>query len=223
MEKTDTLVMPLQDIKTIDKTSFLGLWDIKRQSSELILAGDFSPEEIVFFSSIKNERAKAQKICVRMLVRDILGEPKHIIYDKRGKPYFEDKSYNISISHSKNMASVLISKNQIPGIDIEYIDNRIEKVVDKFLSPGEQKDITDNRLIKLLLYWNAKETIYKICSEKMLNFKQDIFIHPFTLKDRGHFNGIMKGNSKREIYEINYEILDGYTLAWCLKTENDDI
>ncbi|MFH2143088.1 MAG: hypothetical protein ABIJ97_11730 [Bacteroidota bacterium] len=223
MERTETLIMPLLDIKTIDKSSFLGLWDIKRQSDELILAGDFSKEEILFFNSIKNERVKAQKICVRMLVKEILGYPKHIVYDKRGKPFFEDKSFNISISHSKNMAGVLISKNQIPGIDIEYIDNRIEKVVDKFLGKSEQMDIVKNRLIKLILYWNAKEVIYKVCSEKMLNFKQDIYIHPFILKDRGHFNGIMKKSGKKEIYEINYEIMDGYTLAWCLKTSQDDL
>ena len=114
---------------------------------------------------------------------------------------------------------MIISQSKNPGIDIEYIDNRIFKIESRFLSPAEIQNIENNRLLYLLIYWNSKEIIYKIHRKKMLNFKDEIFIHPFDIKDKGQFQGIITKKGCENSFKLHYEILENYTMVWSLKND----
>ena len=56
-----------------------------------------------------------------------------ITYDNNGKPLLNSK-YNISISHSHEIAAIAISDNSKIGLDVQLNENKIINIQDKFLS-----------------------------------------------------------------------------------------
>jgi 4'-phosphopantetheinyl transferase len=63
-----------------------------------------------------------------------------ITYNNNGKPSLNSK-YNISISHSHEMAAIVISDNSKIGLDVQLNENKIFNIQDKFLNPSEKLNI----------------------------------------------------------------------------------
>ena len=63
-----------------------------------------------------------------------------ITYNNNGKPSLNSK-YNISISHSHQIAAVAISDNSKIGLDVQLNENKIFNIQDKFLNPTEKLNI----------------------------------------------------------------------------------
>ena len=84
-----------------------------------------------------------------------------ITYNNNGKPSLNSK-YNISISHSHQIAAVAISDNSKIGLDVQLNENKIFNIQDKFLNPTEKLNIGENPSLKILtMIWTSKESIYK--------------------------------------------------------------
>jgi len=203
---------------TIDENSFLSVIKIHESSEALLKKVQLNDYDRDIFDKIKNEKIKAQWLSVRLLVSELLNENKHIVYDKHDKPHLSDKSYNISISHTKDLVAVLLSKDKLAGIDIEYKSNRILKIINKFLNKQEISDLEkDNEIVKYLLYWNAKETLYKLYGKKNLIFKDNLLISSFKLNNEGSFNGEIQIDNNNKDHVLNYKVFNDFTLVWCLK------
>jgi 4'-phosphopantetheinyl transferase len=95
------------------------------------------------------------------LINKLLDKDVEIKYDDKGKPYLAKDNRHISISHSHNKLAIIINEHESTGIDIELIRDKVLKIKHKFLSESELKDANDD-VDKLLIYWAAKETLYKI-------------------------------------------------------------
>jgi len=87
-----------------------------------------------------------------------------------GRPYLTDRSFNVSISHTRNHAAILIHPSKNVGIDIEEISDRVYRVASKFVSQDEYID-PHHEKIHLLLHWSAKETMFKLLEESEIRFQ----------------------------------------------------
>ena len=82
-----------------------------------------------------------------------------ITYDNNGKPLLNSK-YNISISHSHEIAAIAISDNSKIGLDVQLNENKIFNIQDKFLNPSEKLNIGESPSLKILtMIWTSKESI----------------------------------------------------------------
>jgi len=195
----------------IDNENFtLGLWELTENENQLI--DNFSKiapdEEIIKAAKFKYPGRKSEWIATRLLMYHLLNKVITIEYDQNGKPLIDYHNQCISISHTKGMVAVIIANN-LAGIDIEQINDRVLRVEDKFMSGIEQSQISDDsRLQHLLAYWSAKETLYKISGGKGLDFKKNLYINPFRLANKGEFIGEIVTNNQTIGYRLNYFIHD---------------
>lgn len=149
----------------INKSSVLGLFDLRSLS-------------------IENKREKEAE-GARFLLSKLLGEKVEIAYHDTGKPYLKGRKEEISISHSHDMLALLVDKEKPTGVDIELIRDKVLNITHKFLSDNELLGIANQPIEKVLVYWAAKETLYKIYSKKNVDFKEHLFVHNFEYNELG--------------------------------------
>lgn len=150
------------------------------------------------------------------LLNYLLNTQTDLIYDKNGKPHLANDSRHISISHSYDKLAVIINDHQETGIDIEIIRDKILNIKPKFLVDSELQDAADD-VEKLMIYWGAKECLYKIYGIKTLDYKQDLQIQPFIKQESGTLNGIIHLNNTVKTFEINYFKIEEYILVYISK------
>ncbi|MES2513008.1 MAG: 4'-phosphopantetheinyl transferase superfamily protein [Bacteroidota bacterium] len=153
------------------------------------------------------------------LIKQLLDEEAEINYDGKGKPYLRDNRAYISISHSHNKLAIIINELEPTGIDIELIRDKVLRIKHKFLSTAELKDAADN-VEKLLIYWAAKETLYKIYGLKEVDFIEHLFVMPFTKHNLGTLTGEINLPGFKETFTLNYQLLDDYVLVYALNKIN---
>lgn len=138
-----------------------------------------------------------------------------VAYDDKGKPYLVNDSRHISISHSHDRLAIIVNNNEATGIDIELIRDKVLRIKHKFLKENELKDANDD-IEKLLIYWAAKETLYKIYGLKEVDFIEDLLVKPFTKHNLGTIIGEINLSDFKESFELNYQILTNYVLVYAL-------
>ena len=149
------------------------------------------------------------------LINKLLDEAVEIKYDDKGKPYLAEDSRHISISHSHDKLAIIVNEKESTGIDIELIRDKVFKIKHKFLSTTELKDANDD-VDKLLIYWAAKETLYKIYGLKEVDFIEHLFVKPFTKHNFGTIIGKITLPNVNETFHLNYQLLDDYVLVYAL-------
>lgn len=150
------------------------------------------------------------------LINKLLNNEIEIKYDDKGKPYLAEDNRHVSISHSHDKLAIIVNEHEPTGIDIELIRDKVLKIKHKFLSAPELKDAGDN-VEKLLIYWAAKETLYKIHGLKELDFIEHLFVKPFTKHNLGTIIGTITLPNFNETFHLNYQLLDDYVLVYALK------
>lgn len=210
--------MPVVFNKNIDDDTILAVWKIEETEQELISGLQLKQHELDFISSLNNGKRLLHWLSTRVLLRTMLNTDEYIDcrMDEHGKPYLPDLDYHISLSHSYDYASVIIGKNRKVGVDIELIKHKIRSIKHKFLSDSElaQKQIGDN-INGLYICWCAKEAIYKWNGRKGLEFKQDIHIKPFKLKNSGSLNALVDlPEGTIELAVDYFKTDDGYMLGY---------
>ena len=149
------------------------------------------------------------------LIKHLLNKDAEIAYDEKGKPFLTNDSKHMSISHSHNKLAIIVNEMESTGIDIELIRDKVLKIKHKFLTPEELKDADDNTE-KLLIYWAAKETLYKIYGLKEVDFIEHLFVKPFTKHNLGTIIGQINLPNFTKSFYLNYQILDDYVLVYAL-------
>jgi len=191
--------MPLI-FEKIMPSAHLGVWHILETESELRTLARCSEEDLQKLDSYKNESRRKQWLACRAVLCQLIRLPMVAVdYDEHGKPSMRGSSSQISFSHTKEFAAVLVNKTGSCGVDIEKVSLRFEKVAGRFLQVDENEHIrqlsegryneghdegrnTDqyNLHSKLLcLYWCAKEALYKFYGKPTIDLKNDIYIRAF--------------------------------------------
>jgi 4'-phosphopantetheinyl transferase len=195
------------------KTEFqnfsIGVWKIEEGLSFFEALFHGHPE-------IQNEKKRLQWFASRHLANELLGQPDTIVNDETGKPNFKNSSINISLSHTMGFAAVMISKQCAVGIDIEAVHPKVERVAHKFLADGEIAAIpVDEKAAKLMLYWSAKESLFKLYGWGALEFKTQLLIEPFTLQNKGVFRAdIITPHLPLKNLTVHYEFFDGHVMSY---------
>ena len=150
------------------------------------------------------------------LLAYLTSDTTQLIYDDRGKPHLEGDLRYLSISHSHDRLVIIINEKEETGIDIELLRDKVLKIKHKFLSSSELID-ANNDVEKLLIYWAAKETLYKIYGLKEVDFIRHLAVEPFMKQTHGKLNGFINLSNFNASFELNYELVDNYALVYALK------
>ena len=198
--------MSLINISTLPSGSLLGLWHIRESIEELLV---LYPSLSFLYESIKSHGSKSriiEKLAVHALLIEMTGQRDIIVgHNSDGRPFVD--GWNISISHTKGFASVILSRSNEVAVDIEYISDRVSKMVSKFVREDEQAD----NLIQQLITWCTKETVYKYYSSQHLDFF-DIRLQPFAPSNSGIIVvDNLRGNTS---ISVNYVVTTDYILTY---------
>jgi phosphopantetheinyl transferase len=162
------------------------------------------------------EYRRLEWLSVRVLLKELAGEEKEILYHSSGKPYLADNSFHISISHTKGYVAVSLNREKETAIDIEKIAPRVENIRSRFMSEKEEKALSENQeLIHLLLHWSAKETLFKILNERNVEFKSQLHIQSFEplLYEWGSFQAYETRTGQQNTFTIDYYVHEDYVLT----------
>ena len=207
--------MPVAWLKTNPEYSLV-VWKSLEEIDELLQNAALNLIETMEWNSFKSESRKREWLTTRNALQILLpgANGSSIYYYKNGKPNLMDEGF-ISISHSHEHIALMKSNDPEIGIDIEIINERILKLSQKFLNEREKENVSsENQLEKLHAMWGAKEVLYKIHTIGDLDFKKDLFVHPFDYKSSGElFASILKKGFQKD-FKIFYEKMDQYMLSW---------
>lgn len=225
--------MPLVFIKDIDTDTRLGLWKIANE----LHADEVCPQMVCEKLKWKCTRRQKETAAVYALLNAMTDRRDLVIgHNTDGKPTLD--GYIISVSHTIGYASIIMSKTRNVAVDVEYRNNRVFRIVDKFLTKqetvllsgllqtkdavSETTDIalqTENNTeshdaqTALLLYWCAKETIYKYFSEEKLMFDEmQTCLKEFGQEGTFYCTNIRQDIKKTITYMQNEEFVLTYTL-----------
>lgn len=203
--------------KYVSNRCLLGLWEITESFDELYSKLNLTRKEQDLVISFKSNNRKVEWLSVRVLLKELIGDKYAIVYGENRKPYISDDSYNISISHSYKITSILLSPDRHVGIDLENMSHDINKVASKFINSKEviSKRSPETEKYHLYIHWCAKETLYKICDKQEINFKENLYIHPFELNEKGILKGHVNNQYIDKEFELHYFRHENYIIVWC--------
>ena len=211
----------------ICQSPVMGIWKIEETWRDLL---DLFQNKSLFTGDvldIQSEKRKCEWLATRLLIKYLTGTERPVCYKENGSPFLHDSYYQISISHTKGYAAVILSRFDCPGIDIEYPSDRAWKVRARFMSAEELllfDSFPDNCLADnekkpsqstlATLCWCLKETAFKALQESAVDFIKHLLIEPFTLSERGVVTLTEKKTSQQEAFAIHYQIADDYIITW---------
>jgi phosphopantetheinyl transferase len=202
----------------LNEFSILGVWKIEEDINTLLEMVVLDNDERKKYKGFTSTSRRLEFLSVRALLSELLGMDARIVYNKNNKPFLKDGSRFISISHSHKLTAILCSTNEKVGIDLEYMSSNIGAFAFKFLNRKEKvtKDAA-NRKYHLYLHWCAKEALYKICDKEGINFRKNITIDVFDVKDSGEIRGKVQTDKINESFDLFYSRYDNYAIVWTKK------
>ena len=204
----------------IDSGGLLGIWKIEETHEELL---NYFPESlrakaIDYIKKIRSSQRVMEWLATRAMLFVLAGDDKLINNYPDGRPYLSDRSHLVSLSHTKEYAALLLHRSLPIGIDIETRSERIKKIAGKFISEKEYID-PDNKVLHQLLHWSAKETLFKRLNLREVDFKEHLFLHPFTPRDKGTVTATESKTGDTRCLTIHYEVHDDYVLTWTIGSD----
>ncbi|MBO7487985.1 MAG: 4'-phosphopantetheinyl transferase superfamily protein [Bacteroidales bacterium] len=196
----------------------LGVWQITETEAELRALTSIPSDELEEISYIKSESLRKQKLAVRALLDVMFEEKVYLSHHDNGKPYIENNSVNISITHTDKYVAVILNDIEEVGIDCESLDRDFSAVEKKALSEDELdelEDDADERRTQLAIYWCAKEAVYKKMSQYKVDFAEQIEIEAVRPRKEGELDAtfINKDGYEEEL-SLEYMIFDRHVLVW---------
>lgn len=195
----------------------LGIWKMDESCQTLLqlLPEHRRSEAVEYLKTIRSERRVIEWLCTRVLLYRLLNKEKTILNNPEGKPYLEDESCHISISHTKDYAAVYLHKTRPVGVDIEIRSERVNKVSHKFIGDDEYID-PSQKTVHQLLHWSAKESLFKLMEENEIHFRHHLHIRPFTPAFGGVITATETKTERNRSFKINYEVHPEYVLTWVI-------
>ena len=209
--------MPIVFEESLSADTCMALWKIEETAQQLEEQLQLKSHELTFLRSLIGEKRNLQWLATRVLLRKMLNTQDYIDLrtDENGKPYLENNSHHISLSHSFGYAAVIISESNKVGIDIEIIKPKIENIAHKFLNNNEILFVgKENRVEQLYVCWCAKEALYKLNGERETSFKDNIYLQPFNYQNTGCLTAEIIKNQQHQKFKVHYKTVDGYMLGY---------
>lgn len=211
--------MPIVWSKNLAEKGKIAIWEISESEEELYNMLQLDEKEQQHFQALSKARQK-QWLGSRVLLRTLLQteQPIELNIDEHRKPFLNNFPFEISISHAKHMAAVIIYEGKKVGIDIEKISERILKIKNKFLSTEELKFISaTNELEQLHVCWGAKESLFKLYGKGSLPFIQGIKINAFEYSKTGQVAASIAIPAYHANFNVQYLEYEDFMLTWVLE------
>lgn len=196
--------------KNISEQCIVTLWKIEEDVDFFLKYLHLKKDDLEVCSNathpIKQLEWLASRTCVKYTVEQLEHNFQGIEKDEFNNPYLSKIKGFVSLSHTSNYAVAVVSLEEEVGIDIEKISNKLSRVAHKFLSEPERSH-AGNDLLKMCIYWCAKESLYKWYGKKNLSFKDNIYIEPFEdkptmVKGEIFIDGILKTEHQLEVFYV---------------------
>lgn len=202
--------MPLVYQQNINAVTKMGVWHITETE-------DFFLQQVPLQKEITHWRKRLQHLAGRYLLKELYPDfPLTLIKiaDTR-KPFLEDEAYHFSISHCGDYAAVVVSKEYRVGVDVELVNEKIEKIIHKFLSRQEKKLLQPNDInTTATLLWSVKESVYKWKGSGGVDFIKHINIQSIEEKQD---EGVVHCLFNKEIpLQVHYLHFNNNFLTWLL-------
>ena len=168
---------------------------------------DYSAE----YAQLRTDKRRREFLSARILINKMLKTPVRIKYEDDGKPFIENHSGYISISHSKQYLALMFHPNKKVGVDIECPTERVLKVSHRFLHSTELAYIGKD-LLKIQLAWSAKEALYKVVGMPAVNFSASMYLKDFELAETGELLCVMP--FEQSIYRLHYIVKAEFNLVY---------
>ncbi|MBF8961824.1 4'-phosphopantetheinyl transferase superfamily protein [Pontibacter sp. FD36] len=208
--------MPLLQTRELDAHTLLGVWLLDEAPEALrpLLPAHLIPDENLQLAHPRRQREwLASRALVYQLLQQFTSEPLPLLRDATGKPVFAESQFQLSITHSPRLAAVILSEKYDVGIDIEQVSAKALRVADKFLTEQE-KVFTAADEQQTCLYWSAKETLYKMYSQKQLIFKENLLVEPSHGPENNLLQGHVITDNFSKLYQIHHEVLHNHVLTY---------
>ena len=172
---------------------------------------ELNSEEKKLLKLKKSNILREQFLATRKVLA-LINSDYEITYNNYGKPLLNSK-YNISISHSHEIAAIAISDNSKIGLDIQLKESKIFNIQNKFLNKYEKSNIGDDPTVDILtMVWTSKESIYKAIGLKGTSFSENIKIDKVVEKDETGIGYYINGTEKVK-FDLKYFYLDEYIIC----------
>ncbi len=202
----------------LNEFSILGVWKIEEDLNGLLELVCLDDDEKKKYKGFSSNSRKLEFLSVRALLSELIGKDAKIVYNKNNKPFLNDGSRFISISHSHKLTAILLSTNEKVGIDLEYMSSNIAALAFKFINRKEKiSNEMEKRRYHLYLHWCAKEALYKICDKEGISIRNNITIEPFKVMDSGEIKGKVQTRKINESFDLYYAKYDNYAIVWTKK------
>lgn len=213
--------MPLIYQHIVSENTKLAIWKIE-EAEEFFLKKVPPP-------ATSNLHKRLQHLAGRWLLQSLFPDfPYHeiIIADTR-KPYLPNEQYHFSISHCREYAAAIVSKNKRVGVDVEITTEKVARIKHKFLhiddlatlseqlAESSKHPSTNYQLLTLL--WCAKEAVFKWWSYGGVDFSEHIRLQPFTLFNEGIIPAYFLKNQKKIHLQLNYKLFGELCLVWVVE------
>ncbi|MFD2245988.1 4'-phosphopantetheinyl transferase family protein [Pontibacter ruber] len=209
--------MPLFQTRQLDEHTLLGLWTLTEQAEELLhaLPPHLDASEFIHAAHPKRQQEwLASRVLLYDLLRHFTDKPLALHRNATGKPFFPEAGLHVSITHSPEMAAVILSSKYEVGIDIELISPKALRVAGKFLSEQE-RGFTAGDEQQTCLYWSAKETLYKLYSKKRLLFKENLKLEP-AATCTNLLQGLVQTDNFSKLYHVYFETIENHVLTYSI-------
>ena len=202
--------MPVLNDLVPNESLLCKLWRIEDSEEIMNPDNELNSEDYQIFLKRKSNHLRSQFLSSRTLI-GLINPDLRISY-KEDIPILSDNR-NISISHSDEIVTILISKENGIGVDVEKIKNKIHSIASKFLSSNEigffGKDPSTRQLIRA---WTAKEAIYKALRKPGISFSENIILDEFNDKAQSA-NAKFISSDQEKIFKLYFYDLDDYCLT----------
>ena len=201
--------MPFLKEFIINEKTKIKLWKV--------MIGELSPKELnneekKLFKLKKSNVLKEQFLATRKIL-ELENNDYIITYDLDGKPSLNSE-FNISISHSHQIAALVLSNNKKIGLDVQLKESKILNIQNKFLNEFEKINIGHDPTIDILtMIWTSKESIYKAIGLKGISFSENIKIDKVTVKDKIGKGYYINGAEKVK-FDLRFLYLNEYIVCY---------
>jgi phosphopantetheinyl transferase len=209
--------MPLFHQININEDCTLYLWKIEEEVEDLhdmVNLPESDQDRVQGFGSISR---KKEFLSTRILVQNALGKDVFITNDEHGKPFLVNSNLNISITHTKSFAGIILSYHHATALDMEYLSDRVHRITKRFLSPEELSNISKEKgVLHLYQHWCAKECLIKLYGKKDVHLTDELKIDSFSPTDES-FSGSVCRKDFNHHYTFHHLQFDQFVLVYSVK------
>jgi phosphopantetheinyl transferase len=213
--------MPLYQTITHNSATKIYIWKIEESFETLTNEVVLNHNSQVRLNGMKSELHQRGFLSVRKLLQHAGYSDLDLYYDAFGKPHLND-GMHISITHSHEFSAIILS-DQNTGIDIERRRDKIINIADKFVDLESRfldKQAHSDYISRLTVIWGVKESVFKICNEPGISFKNHIQVDSFQMNDSSGF-AVLKMEQVQRFFEIYFEEIENFNLVYAFEKEQN--